>query len=64
MNTLLDRINAVINTDAFEDRLDRSGIDMIDFQLDCHRLRDWSFDKLPLVYQEAILEGERELASK
>lgn len=56
---LLDRINAVINTRAFELTLNNNGLDVMDFQ------SEWpsydSFEALPTVFAEAILAGEEEL---
>ena len=57
---LHDRINQVIHTHAFEQTLEAEGKSMIEFQL------EWAdygtFEKLPAVYQKAILAGEQELA--
>ena len=60
VSTLEDRINRVINTEAFIRSLNDAGVELIDFQL------TWSkaccFERLPAAYQEAIHAGERELA--
>lgn len=62
MNSELhDRINRVINTEAFEKSLGKAGICLFEFQ------SDWanypSFEKLPAAYKKAIHAGERELKS-
>lgn len=61
MNKALhDRINRVINTDAFEQALERDGLTVFEFQT------QWavagSFDKLPAEFQNAIAAGEAELS--
>ena len=60
-NELHDRINRVINTRAFEAYLDKNGLDLIEFQCTWHKKGQGDFDKLPTVYQQAILAGEAEL---
>ena len=61
MKELHDRINRVINTDAFEKALVDGGIDLWDFQCSWHQLSRGVFSNLPKEYQEAILAGEKEL---
>jgi hypothetical protein len=61
--TLLDRINKVINTDAFEASLASNGLSVIDFQLGWPDARG-DFDKLPWEYRDAVLAGEKELEGK
>jgi hypothetical protein len=60
MQELHDRINRVINTQAFEACLEKHGVDLFDFQSSWHKLSGGSFSKLPQSYQEAILAGEAE----
>lgn len=59
MNGLLDRINRVINTDAFTKSLEKDGLILADFQ------GSWvdydTFDSLPETHKRAILAGEEEL---
>lgn len=61
MKDLHDRINRVINTAAFEQCLEAHDVDLIKFQYEWHRISGGVFEKLPEVYQQAILAGEREL---
>ncbi len=62
MKDLHDRINRVINTLAFEDSLEASGIDLFDFQCSWAKLSEGRFENLPQEYQKAVLAGEQELA--
>lgn len=64
METLHDRINRVINTDAFEHVLERHGIDLIDFQCSWSRESGGDFGKLRSEFQEAILAGEDDLSAR
>lgn len=62
MNELHERINRVINTDAFEACLSRHGCDLLDFQSSWQKhSRKGGFTALPKAFQEAILAGEKEL---
>ncbi len=61
-NELHDRINRVINTPAFEQKLKDGGVDLFDFQCDWHELSKGDFNKLPKAYQDAIAAGEEELS--
>jgi hypothetical protein len=62
MKALHDRINRVINTQAFEAHLAAHGIDLFEFQCSWAKLSEGGqFDKLPEQYQAAILAGEKEL---
>jgi hypothetical protein len=58
---LHDRINRIINTDAFEKALEAEGLSVFDFQA------DWadydSFETLPDAFKNAILAGETEISS-
>lgn len=59
---LLNRINRVINTFAFDDALRQSGDELFDFQLNL--MTTWkgaSFAELPEKYRKPILAGEKEL---
>lgn len=58
--TLEDRINRVINTDAFEKSLNEDGLVLFDFQLDWAQYS--TFDNLPPAFKKAILAGETELS--
>ena len=57
--TLLERINRVINTDAFEKSLEEDDLLLIDFQLTWLDYAD--FESLPETHKKAILAGEKEL---
>jgi hypothetical protein len=61
MNELHDRINKVINTFAFEQCLEKHGVDLIEFQSSWRKASKGNFEKLPEAYKEAILAGEQEL---
>jgi hypothetical protein len=61
MKELHDRINRVINTQAFEASLSANGIDLFEFQCSWCTLSKGSFDNLPEPYKAAILAGESEL---
>ena len=61
MEKLHDRINRVINTSAFEAFLEANKVDLIEFQSTWHKTSRGDFNKLPAVYQQAILAGEKEL---
>lgn len=57
-----ERINNVINTRSFHLSLENNGLALIDFQ--CHWTRsNGDFSKLQKAYQDAILDGEKELAT-
>lgn len=62
MKELHDRINRIINTDAFEKSLGEQGIDLFDFQCSWTKESHGSFDNLPQAYKDAIIAGEQELA--
>ena len=61
MATLIDRINKVIHTHAFEDTLCQAGWSLIRFQIDFGIETPTRFDQLPELYQQAILAGEEQL---
>jgi len=61
MKELHDRINKVINTDAFDAKLVEHGVDLFEFQCSWHKLSKGCFENLPQAYQDAILAGEAEL---
>jgi hypothetical protein len=63
VNELHDRINQVINTEAFERTLQEKGIDLFEFQCTWHELSKGEFDNLPEGFKAAILAGEKELSS-
>ena len=58
---LHDRINKIINTEAFEKELERQGIDLFEFQCSWVEKSQGDFNNLPESYQGAILAGETEL---
>jgi hypothetical protein len=58
---LLDRINRVMNTPAFEASLLKGGVDLIEFQSTWLTRSGGDFGQLPPTYRAAILDGEREL---
>lgn len=58
---LADRVNLVINTEAFEAALRKYRMDLIDFQFMCSTTR--SFHALPPSYQEVLLIAENALAA-
>jgi hypothetical protein len=59
---LHDRINRVINTDAFEQSLTRSGIELFEFQSNWSESGKNGFSGLPKPYRDAIVAGEKELS--
>lgn len=59
---LHDRINRVINTDAFEKSLTRSGIELFEFQSNWSEAGKNGFSGLPKAYRDAIVAGEKELS--
>ncbi len=61
--TLHDRIGAVINTAAFRQTLEEGGGDMIEFQASWNHESRGDFNKLPELYQRAVLAGEAELTA-
>ena len=60
--TLHDRIGQVINTRAFRSVLSDADVDLIEFQSAWYKESGGDLDKLPELYQQAILAGEAELA--
>ena len=60
MKPLLDRINAIINTAAFQAVLDKHNIPLIEFQCGWPNVSGNDFNRLPPVFREAILAGEAE----
>jgi hypothetical protein len=64
MKALHDRINRVINTQAFEKYLEAHSIDLFEFQCSWSKLSEGGFfEKLPEQYQAAIIAGEAELSA-
>ncbi len=63
MTALHDRINRVINTQAFEQCLEAEGVDFIEFQCTWGKLSKGDFEALPESYRKAILAGEAELTT-
>lgn len=59
VESLLSRINRVINVPAFEAALKLEGLEVLDFQLDWPKYG--TFDKLPKAFQLAITKGEESL---
>lgn len=62
MFELENRINRVIHTKAFEETLERYGMDLFDFQTQWFKVSDGDFEKLPVAFKEAILDGEKEVS--
>lgn len=56
---LLERINKVINTQAFEDELNDFRYTLFEFQATWHKYK--TFEDMPIPYQSAILAGEQSL---
>src|ERR1700692_3505577 len=54
--SLEERINRVINTEVFEEALERHHVDLFDFQIDWPAYMD--FDHLPPAYQSVIEDAE------
>lgn len=63
MNELHDRINRVINTERFEEVLESNGTDLFEFQATWAHKSHGRFEKLPVVFQQAIVEAEKALDS-
>jgi hypothetical protein len=61
MKILHDRINKIINTEAFEKTLISEGSSVFDFQLEWSEYK--SFDELPDAFKKAIQAGEAELTA-
>ncbi len=61
MKELHDRINRIINAEAFRRALEDEEIDFIEFQCTWAELSKGSFDNLPAGYRRAVLKGEEEL---
>lgn len=57
--SLLNRVDRVINTNAFERVLNNHFIKLFEFQLDWPNYKN--FKDFPIPYQSAILAGEEEL---
>lgn len=61
MKPLLDRINASINTAAFQAVLAKHNIPLIEFRRGWSKVSCGDFKRLPAVFREAILAGEMQV---